>query len=813
MADSDKKKGGKAEGKGKGPGKPKSSTPVSSSKNPLITVSDPQSKVSFSVPFSAPDDLPSGSQPRASAPKAAGSTSAAAPESSALVSTLISSLLPEIRSLVREEMSRPDAVASTVPRPGVSDIHSLASLLSLDPAVSLSALDQTAGHRDLGGLSQPGPSSSLPDLHSLPTTCGSVTVHVPPGTRSQQGWCSQQPFTAAALPFIGGRGSPARAQATVTSGSSFALFQQSSATVGLPAPAGSSDSSVSAQTTVTSGLNHALPQQPFPAAVLSGGRGHSSSAQATVTSGLTQGHSGHSACAQATVTPGLSQGHSGHSSSAQATVTPGLTEGHPYGVPGVSPHSAQQQGWYSAAVSAAFPAPPGLASSLPMTLGHTGFLPQVSHQPPHTSVLGSADASRPSASVFDLAHPLSQDTSLVDLQRDGRQFSGPSAQRPFVDSDGFAPPPSFVASDARSLDDEQTLSGAPANFKVALEAAAEVTSRYFPEGATASAMPSAAAPSAMADFRLAKEEDSYFRFLESPSVAFQFSRLFAKGTTSGGGLPSAPVPLLVPHGSAPEPALEYLASPAQASSFVPLAAQRKLPMPKLSRNLLSLFALPRAPLQVTPELLPLLTKPLKKESCLPLSEQTLSASEEVGRQLLELSSISETLLRALSRALTESLAPFTLSTEQDAEDICTLLSTLARVNEEQMRLSSLHYTHAVMCRRDLFLAHSQFTEESTRNTLRSSPLVEGSLFGHLASDARKQEIESNRDTQFSSFALQNLKQQKQAAPKQAQSKQTKTSAQPHPASRKRPHAPSRGSGKRSSSGRGRGAPQGKPHPQ
>ncbi|KAK7097781.1 hypothetical protein V1264_004710 [Littorina saxatilis] len=104
-----------------------------------------------------------------------------------------------------------------------------------------------------------------------------------------------------------------------------------------------------------------------------------------------------------------------------------------------------------------------------------------------------------------------------------------------------------------------------------------------------------------------------------------------------------------------------------------------------------------------------------KDSGVLFPDHTLAASEDIGRQLQELASISETILRALSRALTESLDPFTLFGEQDADDVSTLLSALARVNEEQMRLSSQHYAHTVMCRRDLFLSHSQFTEEATRN--------------------------------------------------------------------------------------------------
>ena len=123
---------------------------------------------------------------------------------------------------------------------------------------------------------------------------------------------------------------------------------------------------------------------------------------------------------------------------------------------------------------------------------------------------------------------------------------------------------------------------------------------------------------------------SYFWFEESPLVAFRLFCLFAKPPSSTGGLPPASVSLLVPQGSASELASEYLAAPAQASSFVPLADQRKLPWPRSSRSLLLAFPRPRAPFPVTPELLSLLTKPLRKDSVLPSYGQNLLFSEEGG---------------------------------------------------------------------------------------------------------------------------------------------------------------------------------------
>lgn len=161
------------------------------------------------------------------------------------------------------------------------------------------------------------------------------------------------------------------------------------------------------------------------------------------------------------------------------------------------------------------------------------------------------------------------------------------------------------------------------------------------------------------------------------------SQVLAKPTPSGSGIPAVPVPHLVPFGPVSESAQPWILLAAQVSSFVP-SGKKKLTLPGASRNLFASCALPRSTLPVTRELQPLLAKPFKGDSALVVNESSLISLEEVGRQLLELASIAETLLRTLSRSMTDSLVPFMLSEEQNADDIATLLAALARVNEEQM---------------------------------------------------------------------------------------------------------------------------------
>lgn len=82
------------------------------------------------------------------------------------------------------------------------------------------------------------------------------------------------------------------------------------------------------------------------------------------------------------------------------------------------------------------------------------------------------------------------------------------------------------------------------------------------------------------------------------------------------------------------------------------------------------------------------------------------AIEECGRYSLELS-LSETLIRSLSRSVTSSLDPFTFRPDAIAKDVAVLFATLAKVTAEQMSTSARLYSQAVFWRRESLLTGSR----------------------------------------------------------------------------------------------------------
>ncbi|XP_070210411.1 uncharacterized protein [Littorina saxatilis] len=736
MADSDKKRG-KGDAKGRIKAKSSSDKPLPKS-SPLVLVSDKDKNVLLSVPISAPVSLNAGGQPSIPVTTVSVSARPVAVSSAGqadMVSSILRSLVPEIRTLVRDELHRATPALSAPLSSAVGGVHSLASFVCLSETPA----------RDVGSLSS---STAL-------------------------AWSSDGKSNCSA----GFREATGRSLLSNSSWSQ-ARYLQTSCQSGYAAPS-SSDRTASRAMTEQGRLP--LAEVAFPGF------------------------------------PG-NEGQSGTPTKVPAGVDCGLA----FRPPGFRPQSSQQTFPLYAAPSAALPAPPGFPSLLHTapTRMSVGERPGTSFELPgqssrHLSSAMSTSGSVPAAMVTASSgsvFPVDQDMSQDDFRLTGSPVSGFPAHHTAAGSLDYDRDASLDYADTQSVVSEAARSGFPSQLRLALEDAAEVTSRYFAEGAVALPTSASAAPSAMADFRYEKEDASRFRFAESPSIAYQLSQVLARPSPAGRSQPGIAVPLLVPYGPAPELARAWLASDTQASSFVP-THHKKFALPKTGRSWLAPFALPRAPLPVTPELASLLAKPIKSDSGIVLPEHTLMASEEISRQLLELASISETLLRSLTRAMTETLDPFVLAVEQDADDISTLLSALARVNEEQMRLSAMQYAHTVMSRRDLFLGHSQFTDQSTCDTLRASPMTEGSLFGRLAFDARKTEIQMNRDSQFSDFSLQAFKQAKPSQAQPAPPKQPQASGSSRPAGQKKARSASRGSRKRSAPGKGRGGSGSKPHPQ
>ncbi|XP_070177325.1 uncharacterized protein [Littorina saxatilis] len=94
----------------------------------------------------------------------------------------------------------------------------------------------------------------------------------------------------------------------------------------------------------------------------------------------------------------------------------------------------------------------------------------------------------------------------------------------------------------------------PSRLGSAVALAAETASKYFEEGVVESKSQLAPPPSAWGDFRVDKNTKGSFKFIESPSLAFEMSKVLVKGWSKG----VSPVPLLAQHREAPEAAVPWL---------------------------------------------------------------------------------------------------------------------------------------------------------------------------------------------------------------------------------------------------------------
>ncbi|XP_070198747.1 uncharacterized protein [Littorina saxatilis] len=268
-----------------------------------------------------------------------------------------------------------------------------------------------------------------------------------------------------------------------------------------------------------------------------------------------------------------------------------------------------------------------------------------------------------------------------------------------------------------------------------LELAAEITSRYFPEGVSADSTVVAPPPSALADFAGAGDTKAKFRFVESPSVPFVMAQVLADANT--------PYPLLAAHGEAPPSAQPWLTS-AQAGGGLP-ANSRRSRLPSRPHSLLSSFSLPTAPLPVTPELARLRQDGYSRDRTSVCTEQSLLGLEESGRSSLELTSLAETLIRSLTRAIASSIEPFRFRDDAIEADAAMLLAALAKVTDSQMTLAARLYSQVVFWRREAFLNGSRLTDKATIDSLRVSPFSEGALLGSRSLDALRQQTEETRD--------------------------------------------------------------------
>ncbi|KAK7093333.1 hypothetical protein V1264_007108 [Littorina saxatilis] len=320
---------------------------------------------------------------------------------------------------------------------------------------------------------------------------------------------------------------------------------------------------------------------------------------------------------------------------------------------------------------------------------------------------------------------------------------------------GFLPEGSAFAQDSSSVygstnSEQDEVFRLPARFIQALALAAEVTSRYFPEGVVAAVDDSAPPKSAVDDFLPSQPVASGFRFSESPLVAYEMAKVLATHPPLGSNIPLRPVPLLVAHGPVPPSVDSWLATEQQASVFRH-ATHRKLVLKQSNRGLIQTFALPRAPLPVTPAVDFLRFEHFKKDKAFPYTESSLLGLEETGRSALELASLSDTLLRSLTRALTSSLEPFEFRQDASEQDVAALLSALAKVSAQQMASSARLYAHAVFTRRDNFLSESRLQDRRTIDSLRTSPFTEEALFGPLALDALHKETQEAKDLEFARY--------------------------------------------------------------
>ncbi|XP_070187982.1 streptococcal hemagglutinin-like isoform X1 [Littorina saxatilis] len=339
--------------------------------------------------------------------------------------------------------------------------------------------------------------------------------------------------------------------------------------------------------------------------------------------------------------------------------------------------------------------------------------------------------------------------------------------------------------DASVVEDSQL--NLPVKLSAAVALAAETAFRYFPEGVVKDKAQLHPPRSAFDDFRSAQEQRPRYRFRESSTIAYEMANVLC-------GKRKPAVPLLVQHGEAPEDVVSWLAQPgARAASGVPKFKLTPYPV-----NLIDSFALPLGALPVTPELAALREDGYNRDRVVPCTDGSLTAVEEVGRSLLELTSVSESLQRSLSRSIATSLDPFEFRFDASPTDVSTLLATLGKVTREQVTLSARLYTHAVLSRRSAFLTGSRFRDTATVERLKVSPFAEGSLLGQASFDALQKETQDARDVAIARLASQGF-----------QKPQGKSQTQAF--SSAKPQTSSSGGGKAqkqsfSSRGRGRGAP-------
>ncbi|XP_070184248.1 nucleoporin NUP188-like, partial [Littorina saxatilis] len=155
--------------------------------------------------------------------------------------------------------------------------------------------------------------------------------------------------------------------------------------------------------------------------------------------------------------------------------------------------------------------------------------------------------------------------------------------------------------DSHSLSEEEVDVKLSLKLKPAMVTAAQVSAKYFAEGVTAMISSAAPPPSAVGDFRPALTEVQGYRFSESPSVAYELSKVLARTSGSENSLPVDTVPLLAAHGQAPDSAQPWLASGQLRMSSTSFHA-RKFALSRRHHSLIETYALPSAPLPVTPEL-------------------------------------------------------------------------------------------------------------------------------------------------------------------------------------------------------------------
>ncbi|KAK7087811.1 hypothetical protein V1264_021815 [Littorina saxatilis] len=295
----------------------------------------------------------------------------------------------------------------------------------------------------------------------------------------------------------------------------------------------------------------------------------------------------------------------------------------------------------TAGSASAFAAVASGGSMVLPSAANTSVLVVGTHQP---SASGSISAV--SAGLTQAASTSSPSVSAGMRQGDGGSvhrlpasgnFSQPFPVSAHVDSTGLVSGshPSDDRWDATEQDEEEMEEEAseadgdapirlPARLSALLTLAAEVTTHYFPEGVAVASSSAVPPPSAFADFAPSHEQSANFKFLESPSVAFQLAKVFS----NDGSAP--PLPLLSAHGEAPASALPWLASPGRLAHHT-VTANRKIRLANSGRNLIDSFALPTAPLPVLSNLATIRQDGYNKERLSICKEKDLIAVEECGR--------------------------------------------------------------------------------------------------------------------------------------------------------------------------------------